>query len=295
MTTLSRRKFMVYGGMTALVAPSVALAESHDAQKPDNSDLQRQVNQLIKQKRRAGLIASNERTAWSVYDFRAGKKLVSINEERSMQAASMVKAFVALAYFYLNGKNPHRYPYDSRQRRLMEKMLVHSSNKATNTLMQLCGGPRQVARLCQQATRYRFKSLHIVEYIPSGGRTYQNRIPARDYSRFLYDLWYGKLPRAQEIKRIMSMENGDRIRTDVMPEQLTITDKTGSTSRLCGDMGIIQFGHDKAYTFVGIIERSNRSGSYSRWIKRRGDVMRDVSELVYQFMDTRYRLLNSIG
>lgn len=288
---LSRRQLLQYGGVCAGAAafPSIALAKS-------SSDLQRQLNQLVQRQRRQGRIARNERTAWSVYDFRSKTKLVSINEGRSMQAASMVKVFVALAYFYLNKQAPKKYPYHAKHRRLMELMLVKSSNDATNQLMKLCRGPANVKRLCQVATRNRYKQLRIVEYIPAGGRTYRNKASAHDYSRFLYDLWYNRLPNSKELKRIMVMENHDRIATEKMSQQLKIYDKTGSTGMLCGDMGIIQLGKSRpAYTFIGIIEKSRKTRRYGHWISERSDAMREVSELVYQFMITRHRLLDSLG
>jgi beta-lactamase class A len=33
---------------------------------------------------------------------------------------------------------------------------------------------------------------------------------------------------------------------------------------------------------VGVIERGNNAGDYSSWIRRRGDVIRQVSSLVYK-------------
>lgn len=287
---MRRRQFLGYTavGAGALLLPSSAHAKI--------SDLQSQLNWLVKRQRREGRLSRNERTAWSVYDFQTRQKLVSINESRSMQAASMVKVFVALAYFYLNQQAPHKYPYGSSQRRLMELMLVKSDNKATNAMMRLCKGPANVQRLCQRATNNRFKQLRIVEYIPAGGRTYRNKASARDYSRFLYDLWGNKLPHSAELKRIMAVDNTDRITSDIMPASTTVLDKTGSTGMLCGDMGIVHLGNsDKAYTFIGVIERSSKTKNYGRWIRTRADAMREVSELVYQFMDKRYGLLQSIG
>ncbi len=274
---ITRRKILTCSalGIGALAFPSLA--------KPQ-SNLQAQLNWLIKRQRREGRISRYERTAWSVYDFQTNKKLVSINENRPMQAASMIKVFVALAYFYLNSQAPHKYPYGSKERYLMQKMLVNSSNKATNTLMRMCKGPANVKRLCQLATKHRFQQLRIVEYIPSGGRTYRNKVSAHDYSRFLYDLWHNRLPHSAELKRIMSIKNHDRITSDIMSSSTRVFDKTGSTGRLCGDMGIIQLDNNHAYTFVGIIERSHKTVSYTRWISVRSDAIREASELVYRFM-----------
>lgn len=288
---LSRRQLLQYGGvgLTATVFPCITQAKT-------SSDLQKKLNQLVQRQRRQGRIARNERTAWSVYDFYSKKKLVAINEDRSMQAASMAKVFVALAYFYLHQQAPKKYPYHAKQRRLMELMLVKSSNHATNQIMKMCRGPANVKRLCQKASGNRYKQLRIVEYIPAGGRTYRNKASAHDYSRFLYDLWHNRLPNSKELKRIMSMDNRDRIETGKMRKNLTIYDKTGSTGMLCGDMGLIQLGNSRqAYTFIGVIEKSRKTRHYGNWITERSEAMREVSELVYQFMTTRYRLLSNVG
>lgn len=286
---ISRRRLLTYSTLTAGALAFPTLAQS-------GSDLQKQLNWLVKRQRREGRISRHERTAWSVYDFQTRKKLVSINENRRMQAASMVKVFVALAYFYLHQQAPRKYPYHAKQRRLMELMLVNSSNTATNTLMRLCKGPANVKRLCQLARKNRYAQLRIVEYIPAGGKTYRNYASARDYSRFLYDLWHNRLPSSHEIKRIMAIKNRDRIASAIMSPKPLIIDKTGSTSMLCGNMGIVKLsGSSQAYTFIGIIERSRRTKNYNHWIRSRGDAMRETSELVYRFMIRRYGLLKSMS
>ncbi len=226
---LSRRRLLSCTAIasTATLLPSVASASG--------SDLQKQLNRLVNQQRSEGRISHHERTAWTVFDFQTRDKLVSINATRYMQAASMVKVFVALAYFFLNEQAPHKYPYTGYERHLMERMLVKSSNHATNTLMEMCKGPANVQRLCQLATKHHFQRLHIVEYIPDGGRTYRNRVSADDYNRFLSKLWHDELPHAGEIKRIMSIKNHDRITTEIMPLNTRVYDKTGSTRTLSCD------------------------------------------------------------
>ncbi|PID61288.1 MAG: serine hydrolase [Gammaproteobacteria bacterium] len=280
--SLSRRQLLAYGAMGALT-PMGAWAQP--------SELQYQLNALIRQMRQQGRISPNERTAWSVYDFNSRQKLVSINEYSRLQAASMVKVFVALAYFFLHQRSPYQYPYGWKEQQVMQKMLVKSSNTATNQVMGWCGGPSRIAALCQQATGNRFLHLHIVEYIPKGGRTYRNRAAAIDYSRFFYDLWHGKLPMAHELKRLLSMENHDRITTEQMGYDVTIYDKTGSTGMLCGDAGIVQVGYGghNAYTFIGILERGRKAKSYGPWITARSKMMREVSDLVFSYMTDQYR------
>ena len=58
------------------------------------------VEDYIKRLRREGKLASDERTGWSVYDFTTGEKLVTINEDVQFQAASLVKPFIAAAFFH---------------------------------------------------------------------------------------------------------------------------------------------------------------------------------------------------
>ncbi len=281
--SLSRRQIIttVGVGATLLALPSTALSTS---QRKVNSKLQAQLNWLIKRQRREGRISSNERTAWSIYDFNNKQKLVAINEDRAMQAASMIKLFVALAYFYLHQQAPHKYAYGELQQAVIKKMLVHSDNKATNMVMRWCKGPANVARLCQKASGWRFKQLRIVEYIPAGGRTYRNKASAHDYSRFFYALWYNKLPYSTELKRILAIKNHDRMSSGIMSEGVTVYDKTGSTGRLCGDAGIIRLPNGRTYTFIGIIERRYKTKSYASWITTRSGAIREASELVYRFM-----------
>ncbi|MFV0340711.1 MAG: serine hydrolase, partial [Parachlamydiaceae bacterium] len=169
MLSFNRRNLIKKIGLLAAVGacPSLVFATDHP--------LQSEVNKFIQSQRKRGLVAGNERTAWSVYDFTRKQKVVSINEQLPLQAASMVKPFVALAYFYLNSKNPKKYPYSKTIRNHMEAMLVSSSNSATNTLMKKCGGPKSVQTLAQKACGNRFNQLSIVEYIPQSGRTYRNK------------------------------------------------------------------------------------------------------------------------
>ncbi len=285
--SLSRRKFLQYSAMTSagLLAPTTTLAANN---------LQSSLSWLVKRMRSEGAISPSERTAWSVYDFNAQKKLVSINERQSMQAASMIKVFVALAYFALHSQYPNQYPYSWEERKVMERMLVKSSNTATNKVMEWCGGPQRVQQLCQEVSNWQFKQLHIVEYIPKGGKTYRNRASAQDYSRFYYYLWNNSLPQSYELKRILSIPNHDRIRIEQMPDyDITIYNKTGSTGMLCGDGGIVQFGHGQnfCYSFIGIIERTSKARNYGRWIRARSRAMREASELVYYHMSERYYAL----
>jgi beta-lactamase class A len=264
--------------------------------------LQSQVVQLVKRQRAQGLIRSDERTSWSVYDFTGGKKLVSINEEVPMQAASMLKPFVAQAFFYTMQDRGSQLRYTGSIRDTMESMIRDSSNTATTEIMQIVSryngnnGPKDVERVLKRHAPSVFQQTSIVEYIPANGRTYRNQASARDYSRFLWALWNNRMPQAQEVRQLMALPNHDRItkRVSGMSSNVKVYDKTGSTAMLCGNMGIIEChdrrGRPRPYTFIGIIEKGQRTNHYGTWITNRSNAMREVSGLVYQYMRQQHQL-----
>ena len=249
-------------------------------------DLEVSVENYIDQLRREGKIAPDERTGWSVYDFTTGEKLVTINEDEQFQAASLVKPFIAAAFFHKVAQGELIYGPDSR--RHMELMIQRSDNAAANWAIRQVGGPQAVQRILKSSYPGIFQELHLVEYIPADGRTYRNKASVHDYSRFLYAVWKDDIAGAREIKRLMALPGSDRIYTGVseVPKGTRVYDKTGSTARVCGDMGILSVrgadGRRYPYTLVGIIEKQQSASNYTTWIRSRSDVIRNVSAIVYK-------------
>ncbi len=260
--------------------------------------LERQINNYIQKLRRDGVLGYRERTAWLVTDLTSGKKYVSINERVPYQSASMIKPFIALAFFSEVKKG--RFYYGHRARRKMVAMIQNSNNRATNYFIDLLArekdriNPRRVEQILKQRYPEIFKDILIVERIPSDGRTYRNKASARDYNRFLQAVWFNRVPYSGELKRLMGLPNKDRIRSTQHSRKTRILDKTGTTAMLCGEMGIIvgkgRNGRLYPYIFVAIIERSARSG-YRRWSKWRSRIIRKVSALVHRDMQRRYSLI----
>jgi beta-lactamase class A len=297
----TRREFLAAvascsSALLLLGAPSLTQARRQE------STLQGQVVALVKSMRSQGLIRPEEKTSWSIYDFTTREKLVAINEDIPRQAASMIKPFVAQAYFFelVDSRGKMRYTQEVRQ--TMEHMIRRSSNRATNRLISIISrhernrGAPDVERVLKENAPAIFRETRIVETIPTNGRTYRNLASAHDYSRFLYALWSDGLPYAKELREIMSLPNRDRICHGVrsIPSGVKVYDKTGSTARLCGNMGIIEApgrsGRRYPYTFIGIIERPSRAKDYGSWIARRSNAIRAVSGLVYRDMKRRHRL-----
>lgn len=284
---LNKRAFLKTGllfGTAAVLPPAISAA----AGTPLSGRIANSINAM----RRKGLLAPDETTAWLVTDINSGRTLAAINADRPMQCASMVKPLVIQAYMYCHFlKNANRYPINDRIMEEMHGMIVHSNNTFTNYLFKRLGGPAGVQWILRKQAPRIFRNIHIVENIPNGGRTYRNRASAGDYTRFLYALWHNQLPGASILKNLMSIKNHDRIsvNTQHIPSSITVYDKTGSTARLCGDFGILDYrnrrGQPRPYSFTGIIEKSAPAANYTRWITDRSNVMRSISDDVYLYID----------
>jgi beta-lactamase class A len=262
----------------------VSAAPKADAQSAERRLLEGLLDEHVKNLRREGKLSPDERTAWSVYDFTTGETLVEINADLQLQSASLVKPFLALAFMSQVEKG--KMVYDDESRRQMTRMIQVSDNEAADRVMRRLGGPSAVERLLHEKFGAVLTGVEIKEYIPGSGRTYRNKASARDYSRFLLALWRDELPGSKEIKRLMGLPKRDRLRTGVpLPRDVEVYGKTGSTGRLCGDIGVITAkgpdGREYAYTLVGIIEKQRPARNYLSWLHSRGDVIRYVSYMVF--------------
>jgi beta-lactamase class A len=273
----------------------VLTAMATDSHAQSATALQNRIESHVKGLRSKGVLRGDERTAWLVYDFTDGKELASINGKTPLQAASMIKPYLALALFH--EVKAGRLEYGATARRHVELMIQKSDNDSTNWVMRQTGGPAATQALLKRYYPALCQNISLVEYIPDGGKTYRNRGSASDYARFLHALWYKQLPMSEEMLRTMALPGIDRLYTDVksVPEGTRVYNKTGSTAMCCGDMGILvargKDGRTYPYLVVGIIESSKRNNSnYSSWISRRADVIREVSNLVYLDMKQRHPL-----
>ena len=263
--------------------------------RADDGQIASKIDSYIKSLRSRGGLRGDEKTAWLVYDFTSGREVANINGTSKLQAASMIKPFVALAFFH--EVEAGRLSYSETARRHMELMIQKSNNESTNWVMRQTGGPSATEALLKKNYPALCQQVRIVEYIPEGGKTYLNQASVGDYGRYLHTLWYRRLPQSDEMLRVMGLPGNDRLYTKVksIPSGTRVYNKTGSTAMCCGDMGIlVAKGHDgKSYPYavVGVIESGRRNNSnYSSWISSRADVIRSVSNLVYLEMKKRHPL-----
>ncbi|MCB2181799.1 MAG: class A beta-lactamase-related serine hydrolase [Desulfobulbaceae bacterium] len=266
---------------------------SYGREQPD-SDFEDHIESFIKELRKKGKLTPDEMTGWMVYDFTQDKSIVDINANQEFQAASMIKPFVALAFFHRAKEG--KLIYGPKSRRKMEAMIQRSNNAATNWVMRQVGGPFRCENILRKEYGNIFKKTEIKEYIPSNGRTYKNSALPADYVRFLRALWNDELPYGKEMRRLMALPGRDRIYYGTpIPRGTRVYNKTGSTAHLCGDMGILapraENGRRYPYAIVCIIERRSRPKNYGSWTSARSNVIRQVSTLVYEEMKKQYKLL----
>jgi beta-lactamase class A len=258
-----------------------------------NAEFDQNVEQFLEGQRKRGRLAHDEITGWIVYDLMHDKTLVNINADRVFQAASMIKPFIALAYFHQAQEG--KLKYSGKSRRILEAMIQRSSNTAANWVMRQVGGPAECEKILKTDYGHIFKKTEIKEYIPANGRTYQNTAIPSDYIRFLHELWKKRLPYNSELRRLMALPGRDRLYDGTpIPQGTLVYDKTGTTAHLCGDMGILvprdRSGQLYPYALVGIIERQSRPSDYGTWMVTRGNIIRQVSTLVYKEMKKQHNL-----
>ena len=257
-----------------------------------DSPLEADFERYIKSRRSRKILAATDRTSFVVYDISKNKKIVSINEDRQMMAASLIKNFVMLAYFHevKYGRQKHTAANKGKLR----AMIQWSSNVETNYFIRLLGGPARVDKILRVNYPY-FKQTRIVERIPYGGRTYKNMTSARDLSTFFLRLWQGKLPHSEKMKWYFNLKNGDYIyKQTYIPTSVAVYNKTGTVYGLVGDGGVLVLrdpqGRARPYIFIGLMEdrtktnRRNRWQSFYHWKNRRAYILRRLSEQAYKYI-----------
>jgi beta-lactamase class A len=278
----------------APASASVAAASDFSPRAVEGPALQDTIDAFIKDMRRRRLLQRDERTAWSVYDISRDVELAGINQDMPLQTASLIKPFIALAYFDAVAAGAATYTPEARRR--MEAMIRDSDNGDADWFLRQLGGPAIVARSLKKKHGDILRGLSLVEYIPTNGRTFRNKASVHDYTRFLHELWADALPSSAEIKRVMQLPKRNRLMNGAkeVPLDTLLFDKTGSTSRLCGDMGILvargKDGKSYPYILVGVIEKGGAARHYMSWIHRRGDLIRQVSNMAYKAIAARYGL-----
>ncbi|MCG9126880.1 serine hydrolase [Candidatus Poribacteria bacterium] len=264
--------------------------------KSIDSPLEQKIEDFVKQYRRQNKLTNTDKTSFVVYDLHRNNKLVSINENTPRMAASLIKNFVMLVYFHEVKQG--RLKHTDTNKRHLTNMIKVSSNTSTNYFINLIGSPYKVNRILKDNYPY-FTQTRIVERIPVTGRTYKNTTSAKDLNKFYVELWNNKLPFSDKMKWYFKLPNGDYIykRTSI-PSSVKVYNKTGTVYGLIGDSGILVLrdpkGNPRPYVFTGMIEDKTKTNyrrrriSFGAWVGNRANILRRVSERVYDYIDNSY-------
>jgi beta-lactamase class A len=281
---------------TLPASPAQAREEAGDRELPAAiaTPVRDAINEHVQALRRKRMLSPDETTSWYVHSLHDDRTWAAINGELKLQCASMVKPYIALAFLHRVSEKKLIYGKVSRSK--LEAMIQHSDNRAANWAIDTLGGPAQVQRILAANYGHVLQETSITESIPADGRTYRNRSSARDYVRFSRALWRDELAGSEEIRRLMALPGRDRLLTGArgIPSCTRVLNKTGTTSHLCGDFGILvakdRQGKDVPYAIVGIVEKSSRAKDFGAWVATRGDVIRSVSDLAYRMLQKQYSL-----
>lgn len=305
---VNRRNFLGWLGITALGA---SLPEEVEAQRSGiratktnpqakndaliDSPLESRMDDYIKGKRRSGYLSSTDEISITVYDIGSNTKAVSINEDVARMAASTIKDYVMLAVFHQIKAG--KLTYSTNIKSLVESMIVHSSNSATDKLLQILGGPKKAEEILLKNYDF-FKQTRIIEYIPNSGATYKNTTSSHDLNKFYNQLWLGNLPHSAEMKRILALRKHNRIFNGTcIPNGTQALNKTGTVYGLVADSGILVMkdskGNQHPYSINVMIEDRTKptlhdKSGYTRWARARANVIRELSEGAYDFLYQRH-------
>ena len=285
--------------------------QTHKNPKFSEDDLEELIINQIRHLRQNKLIGKDEKVIVYVYDYTANKERVSLHADEPVQAASMIKPFVALAYF--DSVERGKIAQDEKSLYLIECSIRFSDNVATNMIMEEIGGPGAVQRILEEHYSHIFHKTFVEDYIPITDRNrelaerrgivipknlpvgksyYKNLSSAKDYHKFFNALKQNELPGSKVLKEYMSETRFNRIISRIfgLPKKLILYNKTGTTNRVCGDIGLLEGEDDKGkkyfYDIISIFEKKKRANGYER-----GNCIRQLNGTVHKFMKRQYNLV----
>ena len=289
-------------------APSVTYApETHYTPKT----LEHMLDSAVISSSMHGNIPADETLGLEIFDLDSNKVLYEYNAGLSLQSASMVKIPIALAFFDRVSKR--KLDYTLKRKMFLDSMVFYSDNYCSNYFMRLMRGPHAVQKILRNNYPKIFDKLEIRDYLPvkkTDKSPYGNKATIHEYVRLLQEIYRDNLPHSQEIKRLMAGTRWNRIMTPAFPKEVYLYNKTGTTARTCGDIGIVAardiYNIEHAYIFAYVIERNSfgtvRRRKFSEkecdaWAMNRGNVMRVISEMTYKQIGNWYSLpeLNARG
>lgn len=264
---------------------------------------------------------------WALLDITQRKQMLSIGMEDQVPAASLIKLPIALGVYHIISES---LEYNDIIEREMRLMLYRSDNVSANWLLGEIGGPSKLQEIIDGYSDI-FEGTKIGGYIPLTRRDlrrvnrqrrkdlkidelqrgehpkdyYSSLTTMEDMQRLLLGIYENKLPGSLEILKFISIGKKDRfvsvldpyyrriiVRTEIPPDTKTAS-KSGSSLRICADVGIIYPADFDPYIFCGAIvspDRRETRESFNHlgdWLDIGRKALRQGSEYAYLEMKKR--------
>lgn len=275
---------------------SVFLASARCSPKIEhNSLLKTRMDFALQKLEERSLIGKDQRIGFFILDLATSEVLASHNHDRLFQSGSMSKMFIALAAFNTWSPEKGSLNPESPDFELIRKMLVKSDNNAANSLILKLGGARKLTQYLK-ANFADFAEVDFKELIPNNGASYGNLATPRSYCELLRRLAQKSFRFSDDFLSLLNINRRTRLsgnRTNyVVPEEVSIWHKTGSTSRCCGEVGLVspsgQINSPGSYILSVIIDRNTPAFHYDGWISAVAPAIGAIAGIAYEFQRDKF-------
>lgn len=218
----------------------------------------------------------------------------TVNADRSMQSASVIKAFIMAAVFdrlvCTDGESAFSSDY-ANLKPLLTSMITVSDNDASNELVRKLGngdfqtGASVVNDFCQ---KHNYTATHLGREFLAANPTDDNYTSASDCCRLLSEIYNGTLVNADASTEMLTLLQG-QTRTNKIPSAIPsgvgTANKTGELSDP-GKLGTVEndiaIVFDKSHPYVLCVLSNNIQNNSSA----QGTIT-NISKEVYEYMTTR--------
>lgn len=240
---------------------------------------------------------AGEHWAVAAVDLNTGASM-SLNDDDSMQAASVIKVFIMGAVYERAvypaecGKEliPMGEAYDGELKELLTAMITVSDNDAGNELVTRLGqgdflaGAKVVNEFCEE---HGYKSTHLGRRFLEENPSDDNYTSVGDCARFLQELYNGTLLNVEASGKMLELLEGQTRNGKIpagVPEGVPTANKTGEMSAGYGlgsienDIAIVLNGR---YPYIlCVLSNAVQDNEHAQ------TVINGISGMVYQFFTT---------
>lgn len=252
-------------GGGAISVESSGESASENADTPGASTNQGTVSGKMESLQKTLADMTDDGNTWAVYvkDLTTGET-VGINSRKQVLSASIIKIFIAGAYY--QAQNEGKYADDYQQQ--LSDMIIYSDNTATNTLIDLIGMD-YINQFIQDQGFSEQTQLNR-KMLEDGTENYVTAKDCGDVLERIYNRTYVSPEASEQIWNYLKQQDSrNKIPAGITDEAAVIGNKTGEiggnaqNSFVIGDVALIYGSH--ADMIICLIE----NGSYSEDIKSR--------------------------